>query len=147
MTSGEGRPVRPPSPFHDRIGLEILDAPAGHGATRLPDELHIQNFLGTVHGGALFSAGEVAAGTCIGRLMGEDAAHLTLLAREMSIRFLKPARGAITARAVSGMTRDEVLAALALKPSTSIPLDIEITDDTGLVVASLTAVWYAGLPR
>lgn len=135
------------SPFHDRIGLEIHDADTGHGVTRLPDDGGLHNFLGTVHGGALFSVGEVAAGTCMTRLMGPDAARLTLLAREMSIRFLKPARGAITARATAERTRDEILAALELKPSTSVPLEIELTDDSGLVVARLQADWYVGLPR
>lgn len=148
MTTGDpGQPQRRVSPFHDRIGLEIHPAEPGQGVTRLPDEVHLQNFLGTVHGGALFSAGEVAAGTCVTRLLGPDAARLTALAREMSVRFLKPARGAITARAVAGRTREEILAALQLKPSTSVPLEIELTDDRGEIVARLVADWYVGLPR
>lgn len=135
------------SPFHDRIGLEIHEAAPGEGVTRLPDEVHLRNFLGTVHGGALFSVGEVAAGSCVSRLLGPDATRLTALAREMSIRFLKPARGAVTARAVAGRTREEILAALEVKPSTSVPLEIELTDADGVVVARLQADWYVGLPR
>jgi uncharacterized protein (TIGR00369 family) len=134
-------------PFHAHAGIEILRAPVGRGHARIPDTRTLTNHFGTVHGGALFSVGEVAAAAAITQLLMAELASLRAITRRASIDYLKPARGVIDGHATVGMTRSEILAALEGAASVDVPISVTLTDPAQLEVAKLIVTWFVGRPR
>ena len=134
-------------PFHDHAGIEILDAPAGLGAARIPDRAELTNHFGTVHGGMLFAVGEVAAASAMTQLLGADIARLRAITRKGAIEYLKPARGAISGAATVGVSAADIAASLTRAPSMNAPVAVDLTDATGTVVARLNIEWFVGLPK
>jgi acyl-coenzyme A thioesterase PaaI-like protein len=141
-------PPGPPTvPFHALSGIEILDAEPGFGRARIPDRPDLRNHFGTVHGGALFSVGEVAAASGMTRLLGADLSRLRAITRRGAIDYLKPARGAISGAAIIGMSAADIAASLSRSDSLSVPVSVELADDAGLVVARLNVDWFVGKRR
>ena len=134
-------------PFHDHAQIEILDAPKGTGAARIPDAPELRNHLGTVHGGMLFAVGEVAAAAGIMRLLGPDIFRLRAITRRGTIEYLKPARGAISGAASIGMSAADIAASLSRSPSVDVPIQVELSDAAGVVVARLGIDWFVGAPK
>lgn len=134
-------------PFHDHARIETLDAPLGEGVTRIAALSELTNNIGTVHGGMLFALGETAAAAAMSQLLWNDRARLRAITRRGSIEYLKPARGAITARAVTAMTLPQIDAALANARSIDVPLAVELRDGDGNVVATLHIEWFVGRPK
>jgi acyl-coenzyme A thioesterase PaaI-like protein len=139
-------PGNRPSPFHDLIALEVTPANS-EALTRLPDAENLHNLFGTVHGGALFTAGEVAAGTCMNRLMGEDMTRIFATTRKATIEYLKPARGAITGHAEAGLSKADVLARIETERYVIVPVAVTLSDETGVAVCRLAVDWYVSKPR
>lgn len=143
-------PTPPPRtivPFHDHAQIEILDAPKGTGAARIPDAPQLRNHFGTVHGGMLFAVGEVAAASGMTRLLGPDIARLRAITRRGTIEYLKPARGAISGAATIGMSAADIAASLSRSSSVDVPIQVELTDAAGIIVARLGVDWFVGNPR
>ncbi len=140
-------PPRTVVPFHDHAQIEILDAPKGMGAACIPDAPELRNHLGTVHGGMLFALGEVAAASCMTRLLGADIGRLRAITRRGAIEYLKPARGAISGAAATGMSAAGIAASLSRFPSVDVPIQVELTDAAGMVVARLGVDWFVGAPK
>ena len=140
-------PPRTVVPFHDHAQIEILDAPKGTGAARIPDALELCNHLGTVHAGMLFAVGDAAAGTGIARLLGPDISRLRAVTRRGTIEYLKPARGAISGAASIGMSAADIAASLSRFPSVDVPIQVELSDAAGVVVARLGIDFFLGAPR
>jgi uncharacterized protein (TIGR00369 family) len=134
-------------PFHAHAGIEILRAPVGSGHARIPETRTLTNHLGTVHGGALFSVGEVAAAAAITQLLSSEMMSLRAITRRATIEYLKPARGVIDGHATVDMTRSEILAALEHVASVDVPISVTLTDLAQVAVATLTVTWFVGRPR
>jgi acyl-coenzyme A thioesterase PaaI-like protein len=134
-------------PFHDHAQIEILDAPKGMGAPRIPDAVELCNHLGTVHAGMLFALGDAAAGTAMGRLLGPDASRLRAVTRRGAIEYLKPARGAISGAASIGMSAADIAASLSRSRSVDVPIQVELSDAGGILVARLDIDFFVGIPR
>lgn len=140
-------PPRKVVPFHDHAQIEIVDAPPGLGAARIPDAPELTNHLGTIHGGMLFAVGEVAAASGMYRLLGADTGRVRAITRRATIDYLKPARGAISGAATIGMSAADIAASLARLPSINVPVSVDLTDDEGVVVARLAIEWFVGRPK
>jgi hypothetical protein len=95
----------------------------------------------------LFAVGEVTAASAMTRLLGSDILRVRAITRKATIEYLKPARGIISGEGQVGMTRDEVIVALELKPSISVPIAVILTDAAGVVVARLAVEWFVGRPK
>lgn len=138
---------RPLVPFHAHARIDILDAPTGMGRARIPDVVELRNHFGTVHGGMLFSVGEVAAASGMVRLLGQDLGRLRVITRRAAIDYLKPARGAVSGAATIGMSAADFAASLARLPSVDVPITVEVTDAADVVVARLDVEMFVGNPK
>jgi acyl-coenzyme A thioesterase PaaI-like protein len=140
-------PPRPVVPFHAHARIDILDAPLGVGRACIPDSVELRNHFGTVHGGMLFSVGEVAAASGMIRLLGPGIRRLRAITRRATIDYLRPARGAISGAATIGMSAADIAASLARLPSIDVPIEVELTDAANVVVARLDVEWFVGHPK
>ncbi|MBN2798927.1 MAG: DUF4442 domain-containing protein [Deltaproteobacteria bacterium] len=84
-------------PFLATLGITVEQAQAGEVVLRLPSNEGNRGHGGTLHTGALFSVGELAAGVALGthpRLQG-----LQHLIRGTSVRYQRSSTADVTARA------------------------------------------------
>jgi acyl-coenzyme A thioesterase PaaI-like protein len=129
-------------PFNRHVGLVVEEVAPGRGVVTLPDGEHLHNHVGSQHAGALFSAGEAASG---GAFLGAFAEHLgglTPLAKSASIDYRKIARGPVTAIGTLDADVDALLAAIEAEGRVEFPVEVEMKDGDGNVVATMTVHWH-----
>ena len=129
-------------PFNRHLGLVVEEVAPGRGVVTLPDGEHLHNHVGSQHAGGLFSAGEAASG---GAFLGAFAEHLgglTPLAKSASIDYRKIARGPVTAVGVLDADVDALLASIDSDGRVEFPIEVEMKDGDGNVVATMTVHWH-----
>ncbi len=129
-------------PFNRHVGLEYVEVGEGRGVVRLPDGDHLHNHVGSQHAAGLFAAGEAASGGAFAGAFAEHMAGLTPLARSAQIDYRKLARGDITATATLSEPVAGLLEKLDAEGRMEFPVEVEMTDADGQVVASMTVHWH-----
>lgn len=126
-------------PFNKFIGLQkgkgdyLISLPAGEQYT---------NHLGTVHAGALFAVAEAASGEYLLGALGSAEGYIPVV-RNAEIKFRKPAKGSVSAKAsVNGQEIERIKEELPQKGRALIKVNVEVVDE--LETAALTAVfeWF-----
>ena len=125
-------------PFHANLDIRVLHAARGDGRALLPAHDHVLNHAATVHAGALFTLADVAAGAAVLPLVWDRVDELTFVARGAEVRYLRPARGPITAAATCGHDVD----GLDTAGKVDVPVAVTLTDETGIHVAAMTVHWH-----
>jgi acyl-coenzyme A thioesterase PaaI-like protein len=129
-------------PFNRHLGLVVEEVAPGRGVVTLPDGDHLHNHVGSQHAGGLFSAGEAASG---GAFLGAFAEHLgglTPLAKNASIDYRKIARGPVTAVGTLSGDVDELMGKIESDGRVEFPVEVEMSDGDGNVVATMTVHWH-----
>jgi acyl-coenzyme A thioesterase PaaI-like protein len=98
--------------------------------------------VGSQHAGALFSAGEAASGGAFLGAFAEHLGSLTPLAKSASIDYRKIARGPITAVGSLSGNVDELMGTIESDGRVEFPIEVEMTDAEGNVVATMTVHWH-----
>jgi acyl-coenzyme A thioesterase PaaI-like protein len=129
-------------PFVNTVGVEVTEVAADHGSARLPDGERTGNHVGSQHAGALFTAGETASGAAFVGAFAERMGEIVPLAERAEIAYLKIATGAITATGRFSSDRDALFAELDNEGRIRFPVEVELTDEAGEVVATMTVHWY-----
>ena len=129
-------------PFNRHVGLEYVEVGQGRGVVRLPDGDHLHNHVGSQHAAGLFAAGEAASGGAFAGAFAEHMAGITPLARGAEIDYRKLARGEIMATATLSEPADGLLAKLDSDGRVEFPVEVEMTDAGGQVVAAMTVHWH-----
>jgi len=129
-------------PFNRHMGLEILDIGPGTASVLLPEGPHLMNHVGTQHAAALFAAAEAASGGAMAGAFADLMMGVTPLARSAAIRYLKPARGPITANASVSEDHAAVRSRLDAGGKTDFDVAVELSDAVGLKVAEVTVAWH-----
>ena len=129
-------------PFNNHVGLELVEVAPGHGVVRLPDAPELHNHVGTQHAGGLFAAGEFASGGAFMGAFADRLATIRPLARSAQIDYRKLARGAITATGRLEADVQELFATLDAEGRVRFPIAVEMTDEGGEVVATMTVDWH-----
>jgi acyl-coenzyme A thioesterase PaaI-like protein len=129
-------------PFNRHVGLVVEEVAPGRGVVTLPDGEHLHNHVGSQHAGGLFAAGEAASG---GAFLGAFAEHLgglTPLAKSASIDYRKIARGPVTAVGTLDADVGELLGKIESDGRVEFPVEVEMADGDGDVVATMTVHWH-----
>lgn len=129
-------------PFIGHLDLEIVELAPEHAVVRLPDDPRLRNHVASQHAGALFTAGETASGGALLAAFAERLGEMTPLAESAEIAYRKVARGPITATGRLGAERDAVLGEVEEQGRARFPIEVELTDEAGDVVAEMTVRWY-----
>ena len=134
-------------PFAGFLDLEITSVAAGEATVVLPERAELTNHVGSQHAGALFTAAEAASGAAFVGAFAERMGEVTPLARSAEISYEKIAKGPIEARATLGVPAAEALATLDAEGKVVFPCEIEMTDPSGLKVATATVHWHVRLNK
>jgi uncharacterized protein (TIGR00369 family) len=121
------------SPFHRSLGIIVDDVDEGTVELRLEaQETHV-NLMGSVHGGVLASAADVAAGLAVRSAIPEGTDHVTV---HLDVQYLSPATPG-TLHASGQVTRIGRRLAFA---------QARISDAAGATVATAQATVAIGRP-
>jgi acyl-coenzyme A thioesterase PaaI-like protein len=129
-------------PFNRHLGLVVEEVAPGRGVVVLPDGEHLHNHVGSQHAGGLFSAGEAASGGAFLGAFAEHLGQLTPLAKSASIEYRKIARGPVTAVGTLDADVDALLASIDSDGRVEFPVEVEMKDGDGNVVATMTVHWH-----
>jgi len=134
-------------PFAGYLGLEITSIAEGEAVVRLPERAELTNHVGSQHAGALFTLAETASGAAFVGAFVERMGEVTPLARSAEISYEKIAKGPIEATATLGVPAADALATLDAEGKVVFPCEIEMTDGSGLRVATATVHWHVRLNK
>ncbi|HEX3609035.1 MAG TPA: DUF4442 domain-containing protein [Solirubrobacterales bacterium] len=134
-------------PFAGYLDLEITSISEGEALVTLPERAELTNHVGSQHAGALFTAAEAASGAAFIGAFAERLGEITPLARSAEISYEKIARGPIEARAKLGVPAADALATLDADGKVVFPCEIELTDASGLRVATAKVHWHVRLNK
>jgi acyl-coenzyme A thioesterase PaaI-like protein len=129
-------------PFNVHLGLETTAVAPDGGDVRLPDDEKLRNHVGSQHAGALFAAGEAASGAAFVGAFLDIMGEITPLAESAQISYKKLAKGEITAIGRFGEDADALKGKLSNEGRIRFPVQVEMTDAEGNVVAEMTVNWY-----
>ena len=129
-------------PFNVHVGLEVAELAPGRGVVTLPDAPNLHNHVGSQHAGALFAAGEAASGGAFLATFADLLGEVTPLAESAEISYRKLAKGQITATGRFTQERDAIVAELEREGRVRFPVEVELADPDGNVVAEMTVNWY-----
>jgi uncharacterized protein (TIGR00369 family) len=132
-------------PFAGHLGLEITSIAEGEATVVLPERPELTNHVGSQHAGALFTVAETASGAAFVGAFAERLGDVTPLARNAEISYEKIAKGPIEAKAKLAVPVAQALATLDTEGKVVFPCEIELTDASGLRVATATVQWHVRL--
>ena len=126
------------------LGLEVESVEEGHVRLRLPFAHPVENHLGIVYAGAIFSLAEIAGGVVM--LSAFDTREITLIIRRLEIDFVRPSRRDLFCDVqLSAALVDEARASIAGQGTADVSLPIEVTDARGRAIARARANYYLRL--
>lgn len=132
-------------PFNVHLGLQTTSVAADSGTVLLPDDEKLRNHVGSQHAGALFAAAEAASGAAFVGAFLDIMGEITPLAQSAQISYKKLAKGEITATARFGEDAGALKDKLREEGRIRFPVQVQMTDTTGNVVAEMTVDWYVRL--
>lgn len=126
------------------ITIEFLDADTVE--TALPFSAMARNHLDTVYAGVQFTVMEVTGGIIFAA--GFDIGTYFIVVKEMTIKYLKAARGDLRCRCVfTTADRTSLLASLEKEGKATWVLPIELMDSQGDMVATAEAHYFISPQR
>jgi uncharacterized protein (TIGR00369 family) len=128
-------------PFTRTLGLSFDKVEPGFAVARMPDRTDLHNHVGGPHAGALFTLAESASGAAMLSAFGDQLSRAVPLATGSSIRYVKLAKGEVTAEARLEASRDEVVAKLDAGERPEFDVAVVIRNAEGTVVCELTVGW------
>jgi uncharacterized protein (TIGR00369 family) len=123
------------------LGLQVKEIEPGKMQLRLPFAPDVQNHVGTVYAGAIFSLAEIAGGVAL--LSAFDPAEYLMVARRLEIDYLHPARTDLfCAPHLSGDLAAKTRATVAELGKADLPLTIKVTDTEGEIISQIAAIFH-----
>ncbi|WP_432925937.1 DUF4442 domain-containing protein [Microbispora sp. CA-135349] len=128
-------------PFARLLGITFDSIGPGTAVARLADRADLHNHVGGPHAGALFTLAETASGAAMLSAFGDQLSRAVPLAVEAGIRYLKLAKGEVTAAAAVRAERETVVARLDAGERPEFEVGVEIRDAEGVIVSEMTVSW------
>jgi len=128
-------------PMVGTLGLEFVEVTADRAVLRLPDQPAFHNHIGGPHAGAMFTLAESASGAIVLVHFGDRVADVTPLAVDATIRYLKLARGAVTATATTEADPAAVVATLEAGERPEFTVDVALHDESGTHTGQMSVLW------
>ncbi|ETK31977.1 DUF4442 domain-containing protein [Microbispora sp. ATCC PTA-5024] len=128
-------------PFARLLGISFDSIDSGTAVARMPDREDLHNHVGGPHAGALFSLAESASGAAMLSALGDQLSRAVPLATEARIRYVKLARGEVTAEAVLRGERAAIVAELDDGRRPEFEVEVAVRDSAGVVVSEVVVSW------
>jgi uncharacterized protein (TIGR00369 family) len=134
-------------PFAAHARIEVVEVGAGFGIARLHDSPQVHNHIGSVHAGALFTLGETASAVAMLGVFAEQISSIRPVTNEVTISYLKIARGTLVATARTALPAKQLQNELATQGRATLDLTVDIANDRGGTVAQMHAKWMVSASK
>lgn len=134
-------------PFASYVGVEIVEVGQGTAITRIGDAAETKNHIGSQHAGALFTLAETASGAAMAGAFLAAPMQIRPVVAQSTIRFLKIARGAISASARVEREAIELVKEVELHGRVRFPVEVSLSDEGGEEVAAMNFDWHVSTER
>jgi acyl-coenzyme A thioesterase PaaI-like protein len=118
------------APYFSTIHPLILELAPGHCKVQIKDRRSIRNHIGTIHAGAMCTLSELVGGLAVDASLPKK---LRWIPKEMIVRYLKKARGTLTALCAFDPG--------VLLPG-DVPVSLQVMDSSGESVLEATILFY-----
>lgn len=128
-------------PLHRLLGLAFREHEDGRVVVEMPVRQEAFNGSGNLHGGAIATLVDVAAGSCAARASGFDARTQSLVTADLHVRYLGRPKGDVVradARLVRAGRMLIVVEVRVLDPDDNV---IAVADFSSMVVARREPLW------
>jgi len=128
-------------PFAGHTGIEVLEVGPGLGIAQLRDSPQVRNHIGSVHAGAIMTLGETASGVAMLGAFADQLASIRPLTSDVTVNYLKIARGTLTVDARTDVSAEELRRTLSAEGRAIFSVAVNILDGRQIAVARLVAKW------
>jgi acyl-coenzyme A thioesterase PaaI-like protein len=128
-------------PWVSTVGVEFGEITPAHAVARIPDAAELRNHVGGPHAAMIFGLGETASGAVTMAAFGAVLDRATPLPVSSEIRYLRIARGPLTATAVLDRVAADVLAELDAGTRPEFAVSVVITGGDGSETTHMSVVW------
>jgi acyl-coenzyme A thioesterase PaaI-like protein len=128
-------------PFAAHSFIEVLEVGAGLGIARLQEGPEVHNHIRSVHAGAIFTLGETASAAAMLGVFAEQITLIRPVTTEVTISYLKIAKGSLMATARSSLPAERLQHDLATQGRATLVLTVDIANGRGGIVAQMQAKW------
>ena len=118
------------APYFSTIHPLILELAPGLCKVQIKDRRSVRNHFGTIHAGAMCTLYELAGGMAVEVSLAQN---LRWIPKEMTVRYLKKAKGALTA--LCSFEQGMLVAG-------DVPISLQIVDSSGESVLDATILFY-----
>jgi thioesterase domain-containing protein len=126
-------------PIVSKMGLTVVSMKERYVKLLMPISNNI-NHVGTMYAGSLFTLGEIMGGAIFVASM--DMSKYYPLVKDVQIRYRRPAMTDITTEISLSVDRlTSIISALEARGKSDVPLELELLDSGGEVVAVMTGTW------
>ncbi len=129
-------------PMVKYLGLEIVEVGPGRGVVRLPDKPELLNHVKSQHAAGLFAAAETASGAAMTGALADKMAGMTPLAKSAEIAYKRLAKGPVLATATLSEDAAAIGGRLEADGKAEFEANVEMTDEAGTLVATMTVLWH-----
>lgn len=133
-------------PFVRTVGLTVTEVGPGTATALLANETAVQNHIGSVHAGALYTLGESATGAVVLGLFGDLLPNVFIALKGATVAHSKARPGDLTALATLDGDAAAVRAAYEAEGKADFDVHVRFEVD-GTEVATVTYSWAARRPR
>ena len=134
-------------PFAGHAFVTIDEIGPGHATAHIEDVNEVKNHINTIHAGALFTLAETASGAAMAGTLGERLMQLRPVAKDASIAYKKIAKGTIVATGRASLSPEEAKSTLDEAGKVVFVVDVDLTDDSGDIVAQVSVNWHVSPMR
>jgi thioesterase domain-containing protein len=126
-------------PIVSQMGLKVVEMKERHVKLLMPLKNNI-NHVGTMYAGSLFTLGEIMGGALF--VASLDMNKYYPLVKDVQIRYRRPATTDITTEiSISKDFLADIISTLDKKGKSDVPLELELLDSSGEVVAIMIGTW------
>lgn len=129
-------------PFAKFAGVQIDTVSQGASTARLVERPELTNHIGTMHAAALFALGEAASGAAMAGTLGILIMKAKPVASEASIKYLKLAKGTITALAKTDADANALVQKLQADGKIRFDVLVDLNNESNETVAQMKVEWH-----
>jgi uncharacterized protein (TIGR00369 family) len=128
-------------PFATHSGVRLEEISDGAAKAVMDQTTTSINHIGSQHAGALFTLGEAASGGAMAGTFSESILSVRPIASDARIRYIKIAKGTISAVATIAAEPSRLRETMATEGKVVFDVNVTLSDEQGNTVADMVVSW------
>lgn len=129
-------------PLNQLLGIEVVSIGSGTAEARATFRPEVTNHIHTAHATLIFGVAEAASGAAMSGAIAPQMAAVKPVAAGAEVKFMKPCRSDVFAKARVGLDPLKVQTILKEEGKVSFDVNVEVFDDANVQVAEMRFNWH-----